>query len=154
MLFRSEWNNRIGQFIQRKVRVGDSWKGTQEYALPVGGEHITLFTTTKVGGQTACGRTQCLEIKITYNSDPDHIGKVLNRLIGESDSSVDKSAENTEDPSIEINGEGTRLVDPATLLVYEEDIKRTITMPITVLGDKKIFATITEHQQYNVDYDI
>jgi len=150
---KAKWYTRVGQFIERKVRLGDSWKGVEEYALPMGRDKVQLFTTTKVNDRVPCGGQDCLQILITYNSDPLNIQDVLDRLLGDPTEGFNEAEREQQVSSIKVNGQGTRLIDPKTMLIYEENILRTVQMPVIVIGQKKVLATITERQEYHVDYD-
>ena len=92
----AEWKARVGEFIGRTARVGDVWEQDVSFADPVKGER-SCRVRTEVSAVEACPAGSCVRITQTFYSSPadnSSLGAAIGTL--------------------------TRLVDPSTMLIYEE----------------------------------
>jgi len=147
----AEWNGRIGGFIGRTAKIGDVWTSTDEFPLPTG-EAITSYSATKFVEDVKCGSHDCISIQFWYNSDAG----ALQSLVGEMASDVADSAGAPQlAPEISgasIIGEGERIIDPATMLIYSEKVSRTMKMQIEAPGRGKVMVTSQEVREMSFDY--
>ena len=148
----AEWNGRIGGFIGRTAKIGDVWTSTDEFPLPTG-EAITSYSATKFVEDVKCGSNDCVRIQFWYNSDAG----ALQGLVGEMASDIAESAGAPQlAPEISgasIIGEGERIIDPATMLIYSEKASRTMKMQMEAPGRGKVMVTSQEMREMSFDYN-
>jgi len=146
----AEWNERIGDFIGKMIRLGDSWAGVDSFPLP-NGETIAYYSLTRFPEQVKCGNRDCLRLQFDYNSDASALSKLVNRdlakLLGQPAESLPPTSS-----AAKISGFGERLVDPHTMLIYSETVERTLTAKTTMPGQGDVDMTQTERREYKYDY--
>lgn len=100
----AEWNARTGEFIGKTVKVGDSWEQDVVYSIPDRGTtHITVKSRSK--GLESCGSGSCVRIEQTF-SLPSTAGSAAPL----------------------VDGTLARLVDPRTMLIYDETSETNMRM--------------------------
>ena len=147
----SEWNGRIGDFAGAQISVGDVFTGVSEFPLP-GDESVTYYTVTKFEEIVPCGNRNCIKISFYYNSNPETLEEYVGDAIEDIARSAGKADGNFSLSKVEITGEGERLMDPATMLIYSELIKRNVRMEMEVPGQGKVPVTQIEERQYIFEY--
>jgi hypothetical protein len=147
----TEWDARISSFVGQTVKMGDLWTSTDELALPTG-QSVVYHTATKFVEKVKCGTHDCVRIQFWYNSDAGalqaFVGKVLNDFADSAGTPQVK-----EISGAEIVGEGERIIDPTTMLIYAESISRTVTMQMDVPGKGKVTVTGRETREIIFDYN-
>lgn len=93
----AEWNARIGDFIGKSVKIGDSWQQEMSYPLPEGGS-AGFTVKTEFAALERCGEGSCVRIRQSFASSP---------------------ATSPGAPLME--GTLSRLIDPRTMLIHEEN---------------------------------
>lgn len=92
----AEWNARIGEFVGKAVKIGDSWEQDVVYSTPDRGtSNFTVKSRSK--GPEPCGSGSCVRIEQTF-SLPSSAGSAAPL----------------------VDGILSRLVDPRTMLIYDE----------------------------------
>lgn len=148
----AEWHGRIGDFIGKTLKAGEAWAGEYEFPLPTGGM-VHYYSVGRVKEVVPCGsaRKECLKIEFKYNSDAKAVGEMMGTVLrtasGEAPLDVDTSVTQPQ-----IDGEGTRLIDPSTMLIYEETVVRTITMNMTLPNGSVLPTKMTETKEYTYQY--
>lgn len=92
----SEWKARVGEFIGKAVKIGDIWQQETSYALPDGGG-ARLTIKTEFEAMEPCGAGNCVRIRQTFYPVPRN---------------------GSSAPGV--GGSLSRLVDPRTMLIYDE----------------------------------
>jgi hypothetical protein len=131
----AEWNERIGELSGRTVSIGESIDGEESFTLP-SGEPIALRTRTTFRRFERCGRTRCVRIERQFGSNEDALaGKV-------------GPAEATP----RVSGSLRRLTDPQTMLVYAEDLSRSVEAEVKGPDDSLVRVSIRETRRYAFEY--
>jgi len=148
---KADWNGRIGSFVGKKFRLGDVWQSTDSFDLP-SGETVIFYSAIRFAEQTSFEGHDCIRIKFANNSSDkalkDFIGKVSNSV----SESLDVPYEKQEMPYLTISGEGERLIDPATMLIYSETMERIVTTSMETPEKERVKFTTKEKKEYRFDY--
>lgn len=147
----AEWNGRIGDFAGAQVSIGDVFTSVSEFPLPTG-ESVKYYTATKIEEKAHCGNHNCVKIAFSYNSNPEALKEFVGDAIQDIAQSAGKSDVNFSLSQVEITGEGERLIDPTTMLIYSELIKRNMQMEMEVPGQGKLPTTQIEERKYIFEY--
>ncbi|MDH4099251.1 MAG: hypothetical protein OEV28_01595 [Nitrospirota bacterium] len=92
----AEWRARVGELIGKTVKIGDMWQQETSYVLPDGGGAV-LTIKTQFEAMEPCGAGSCVRIRQTFSPVPQN-GAVATGA----------------------SGSLSRLVDPRTMLIYDE----------------------------------
>jgi hypothetical protein len=148
----AEWNGRIGNFVGHSINLGETWTAAEEFPLP-GGEPMTFYSITHFAEEAPCGEGTCVRIEFNYNTDPvalqQSFGKPLEELL-QAVGAGDHQVEMTEGSIV---GGGERLIDPSTMMIYEETLSRTIKMRVRIPGQAARWTTLEEKKEYRLRSD-
>lgn len=97
------WDARHMDLCGRSMRIGESVEGRAEYRLP-DGSMLEYTVRTLLAGWQDCPAGRCVRVEQSHHSAPAGEGAQL-------------------------SGHVLRVLDPATMLIYEEDQQRTLTLP-------------------------
>lgn len=149
----AEWKGRFGDFAGAEVEVGDSLAGSMPYQIP-NGLTINYNMETKISAIEPCGKTRCVRIDQVYDSRADELARTSGEMVGNIVKAIDAEApaSNPESNSASIRGNVTRLIDPDTMLIYEEESTRVIDMTLDVLGMGPTPVKVTETRVYEFQY--
>jgi hypothetical protein len=144
---RAEWQARVGNYLGRSATPGSAWLATDSYLLP-NGELVEHYTAIKVvSAETAAGR-QCVRVEYRLGRDPEDFAGFLGE--GYSAAVAGKQA---LPGTVTVSGEGYRLLDPATLLCYGEEVSRAfgnVIMAVQGVGEMPI--TVRQKKSYRYEY--
>ncbi len=147
----AEWNGRIGFFVGLSPHIGQVISGDTPYTLP-NGETIHYTVRTSFPRMEPCRGGSCVRIEIRYDSDTAALDKLVP---GDAKDAAAAGAAQSVIPSFtggSISGGASRLVDPQTMLIYEEHSQRTITMNVTLPGGATVPAMQRETRQHSFTY--
>jgi hypothetical protein len=130
-----EWNERIGKLSGRTVSIGESIDGEESYTLP-SGEAIALRTRTTFRRFERCGRARCVRIERQFGSNEDAL--------------AGKPGPPGATPRV--SGSLRRLIDPQTMLVYAEDLSRSVEAEVKGPDDALVRVSIRETRRYTFEY--
>lgn len=149
----AEWNGRYGDYLGVEVNVGDTFSATVPFQLP-NGAAIEYDVETSIAALEPCGASTCVRIQQVYDSDARNAAKMSADMVNDL---AQKAAPNaptvtSDDNSASISGNISRLIDPNTMLIYGEQLTRTITMAIAIDGAGSNRAVMTENRNYEYQY--
>jgi len=147
----AEWEGRIGLFIGLTVNIGDTWTDTTDFVLP-NGETIIFYNTTIIDELVEFNGKNCVRIKFQYTSDPENLSSVVKEVVEGVMSAVSDTAVKLDVSTNEIIGEGERIIDPSTMLIQWETIKRTIKMIMSIPGEGEVSIVTHEERIYTFEY--
>ncbi|MBZ0165356.1 MAG: hypothetical protein K8I00_01025 [Candidatus Omnitrophica bacterium] len=148
----TEYNGRIGDFIGKTFEIGDVWSTESEFTLP-DGTTIDYLSVIRFKSMEPCGQTRCVRVEYVYDADPATLKNFVQDIYDELDPAVKQNLEKLTVTETRINGSGTRLIDPATMLIYDEELNRTISVPMALPEQGKIPVVMTETRVYQFDYE-
>ncbi|MBN1906570.1 MAG: hypothetical protein JW927_15900 [Deltaproteobacteria bacterium] len=135
----SEWKNRVGDFLGKKFSIGDTWEHDASYILP-NGDKISYRVKTLFKEKVQQNSVTCVLIEQTYDSAGDGL------------TVKDDKHPELDQESASINGMVTRIIDPATMRIYKEEVKREIHMSTEMPITGKIPEEIVETRTYDYEY--
>ncbi len=151
---RSEWNGRIGIYINTSFSIGDVWEEDAPIKLQNGAD-VVYKVKTRFKELTQVNNTTCVVIEQTYDSTGEGLADWANEVAD----SVSKEADKKEDTDLKaskggssIKGNLTRVIDPATMNIYKEEGERIIRMEMEFPGMGKIPVVISETRSYEYEY--
>jgi hypothetical protein len=149
----AEWNGRVGDFLGETVRLGESRTGTSSFPLPTGGA-VEFDVTTAFAERVPCPAGSCVRIRFAYGGDAAELARAMEKITGEviEDAGGPKEAAPHVD-EVSVEGSGERVVDPATMLIYSETIRRTIRAAIEQPGMGSVPSIRTEVREYTYSYE-
>lgn len=164
----AEWNGRIGDFAGAEVTIGETIEGETPFTLP-NGESMTYLSTTTFPGFRDCPAGSCVVIEIEYDSNAEALEALTVETVtdvvdavggidgGESDDPTSTDGNSTEPasgeaPASSIQGTVRRLIDPETMLIYEETVTRTIRMTMDIPGAGATPVVMNEDRIYRFRY--
>jgi hypothetical protein len=135
----TEWKNRVGDFLGKKFSIGDTWEHDTSYTLS-NGVKIKYKIKTLFKEMVQQNNVSCVLIEQTYDS-------ALQGSVEENGKRPEQDQE-----SASINGKVTRIIDPSTMRIYKEEMKRVIHMDMEMPVAGKIPVEIVETRTYEYDY--
>ncbi|GEM_PF-2828839 len=135
----TEWKNRVGYFLGKKFSIGDIWEHDASYSLP-NGEKISYSVKTHFREKVQQNDVACVLIEQTYDSS-------TKGSRGKDDKEPEKYQGNAS-----IKGKVSRIVDPATMRIYKEEVKREIDMSKEMPISGRIPVEIVETRTYDYEY--
>ncbi len=150
----TEWNGRIGNFINREFSIGDVWEFETPFTLP-NGVKLTYKVKTRFKETVQHKNIRCILIEQTYDSTNQDLSDLVNDVA----ESVSMEDEDKKDLSLKadkvsssIKGKVTRLIDPSTMNIYREEAERTILVEMDMPGFGLIPVKMIETRSYEYEY--
>ena len=149
----AEWNGRIGDYVGAEVQIGDSFVADAPYQLS-NGEIINYRVHTKIAAFTPCGNSKCIRIEQFYDSQADKLAKMTGEFVSDviETAAPEKNKADSESNTAVIKGTVTRVIDPDTMLIYEEESNRSIAMEIDIPGAGPVTVNTSETRKYEFEY--
>lgn len=131
---RAEWKGRVGDFVGRSAEIGDVWNVDAPFALP-DGPVLRYRGRISFAGRVACPAGSCVRIEFRYDSgappdggEPEPAGRPRVRRV---------------------RSRGYRVVDPATMVVYAEDVSRVVDA-IVRTGERAVPVATREEKHVTI----
>ncbi len=147
----ADWNARVAEFIGQTVKIGDIFTGEGKFPIP-NGETLTFFSAVKIADTTRRDGILCVKLKFKNSSVPDSLAAFIGASPSELSKYFDLNANKNLSEPISLDGEGERLVDPKTSLIYYEKSKRTINMASEIMGDEEKKIKTVEIKEFTYEY--
>lgn len=144
---RAEWRTRVENYLGHSAATGSGWLARDSYLLP-NGELVDYYTAVKVLGTETTGGRECVRVEYRLGRDP----KAFEDFLGESYAAA-VAGRQALASVVTVSGGGHRLLDPATLLCYGEELERTfgnLTMTMPEVG--AMLITVRQTKTYRYDY--
>jgi hypothetical protein len=148
---KSEWDGRVGRYVGRSAGAGDSWVTTDEFPLPDGGKAV-FHSATRFDAAPGSAQAPRLRMKFRYDTDAEALTRLTGKPIRNLPRKAGVSTNNSQISDVAIKGSGERLVDPTTMLIYEESATRTVTMKMEIPGQGRHNAVTEEKRVYRYNY--
>lgn len=148
---KAEWNARISDFAGQTVQLGEFFSGEGKFPLP-NGETVTFFSAVKVSDTVNVNGIQCVKIRFKNSSNPADLTKFLDKQLDELKTIYDFSANKEVDTKVLITGEGYRIIDPKTMLIYYEINNRSIDIIDSEIGAESREVSTIETKEYRYEY--
>lgn len=148
---KADWNARISNFAGQNVKIGDYFTGQGIFPIP-NGDKLTFFSAIKIADTVIINDRLYLKIKFKNSSNPNDLIDFLNISQNKLKELFDDEANKDISVKIKIYGEGYRIIDPKTMLIYYEINNRTTEIYENVIGDEYTKKTIIESKEYNYKY--
>lgn len=121
----AQWNSRIGDFIGREAVRNSVWVTEGVYPLP-GGTAANFFVVTLFDRVLEQDGRKLARLRFFLTADRDTIQTRVNDMARDVVKGVPRPRPLINPPGFAISGQGERLVDPATMIVYSEKSTREI----------------------------
>ena len=150
---KAEWNARYSDFADGTFKLGEVIDVQAPQRLP-NGETINYTIRTSFPSWEPCPAGSCIRLRQVYESDAAELAKLVEGVIGSvaSAASVPQTAPKLESGATRITGSLSRLIDPKTMLIYSEQVRRTISMRIQVPGQGLLPTVQEESRTYTYSY--
>lgn len=151
----SEYNGRIGDYLGKTVSKGEVWEYDVPFTLP-NGTNLTYRIKTHFLEMLSCDKSKCIKIEQVYASDAEGVADLASSVVKGVAESIKESSDDN-DPKFNkknasINGKVIRLIDPKTMLIYKEELERTIHMDMDLPGQGLVPIKLIEKRTYEIDY--
>jgi|SRR5579883_636570 len=132
------WRHRVAQLVGHPVPAAKAWVLDETLELPTPDrDKVTVHGILRASGTEPCDGRQCVRLDFVYDSDakalPPESGPLeplpwlRKRPIAPS-------------PSVTVSGAGTRVIDPATMLIWSETEERTMRAPTGTGLEKLVYS--------------
>lgn len=150
---KAEWNARYSDFADGTFKLGDVIDVQAPQRLP-NGETISYTIRTSFPSWEPCPAGTCIRLRQIYESDAAELAKLVEGVVGSvaSAASASQIAPKVEKGATRITGSLSRLIDPKTMLIYSEQVKRTISMRVQVPGQGVLPTVQEESRTYTYAY--
>lgn len=150
---KAEWNARYSDFADGTFKIGDVIDVQAPQRLP-NGETINYTIRTSFPSWELCPAGMCVRITQIYESDAAELAKLLDGVVGNvaSAASASQMAPKVEGGATRITGSLSRLIDPKTMLIYSEQVRRVISMRIQVPEQGTLPTVQEESRNYTYNY--
>ncbi|WP_319586169.1 hypothetical protein [uncultured Desulfobulbus sp.] len=146
----SDWNNRIVGFTGKTVNAGDIWKSQQEIGSSFGNVNVTM--KTYFGNPVIANKHNCLKIGFAYVGDKNSIKQLMTKIMETISKTIPAGYPAPQVINATISGKGSRIIDPSTMLIYSDEVSRTMTMTLRIAGMGDMPTTFSESKIYRYDY--
>lgn len=147
----AEWNARYAEFAGGKFRIGEVIDADAPQTLPTG-ETLRYTVRTSFPRWESCPAGRCVRIEQIYESDATALAQTAARLTGQLMAGTSQPAP-AAPAAAQISGSLTRLIDPQTMLIYTEQVRRTLTMRVQ-LPDRGLVPMVQEESRtYTYTYE-
>jgi hypothetical protein len=144
------WNSRIGNYVNKSVSIGDYWIGIDSTMIAPN-TYIKFYSVSKFNKIVQLNEKKCVEILLYENSDLNKISNLLKAK--KSDLKKRPNLLNDLDSGNgEVSGDGMRVIDPSTMLIYAEKTHRQIKAKIRIGADEGTKYDLIEDAEYNYKY--
>jgi len=150
---KAEWNARISEFSGNTFQMGDMLSAQGKFPLP-NGEILTYFSIIQISNFVDFGGKRCVKIKYKNSSQPEDLAEFMGYSVEEVKEIFDFDANSDLTTYIQMSGEGERIIDPETMLIYYEKSTRKIDMKDQEMGDESKMITTIENKEYKYDYEL
>jgi len=147
----SEWKGRVGYFLGKEFSIGDTWEYDTDYTLP-NGVKISYKVKTHFKEKVLQNNVTCVLVEQTFDSTGEGIKDLFNSAVKPGSKDGDGKSPNLNQDSASIKGKVTRVIDPTTMKIYKEEVKRIIHMDVEMPGGGKIPVELIETRNYEYDY--
>jgi len=151
---KAEWNSRYSDFANGTFSIGDIIDVKVPYQLP-NGTAIEYVIRTSFPRWEACPAGSCVRIEMIYESDAAALQSLVKDVVANVSSAAGVALpKQSFQPvlSSRITGSASRLIDPKTMLIYAEQVSRTISMPVDIPGQGRVPTIQREERTYKYTY--
>lgn len=150
---KAEWNARYSDFADGTFKIGDVVDVQAPQRLP-NGETIIYTIRTSIQNWEPCPAGTCIRLTQLYESDAAELARLVEGVVGRlaSAASASQPAPNIEQAAPRITGSLSRLIDPKTMLIYSEQVRRIISMRVQVPGQGAVPTVQEEFRTYTYTY--
>ena len=147
---KAEWNARYAEFAGGKFRLGEVIDTEAPQALPTG-ETLRYTVRTSFPRWESCPAGRCVRIEQVYESDAAALTQMAARVTGQLLTGTPQPA--PVPTTARISGSLSRLIDPKTMLIYSEQVRRNLTMRVQ-LPDRGLVPMVDEEvRTYTYSYE-
>ncbi|HUU55631.1 MAG TPA: hypothetical protein VMY87_11995 [Armatimonadota bacterium] len=143
----ADWDRRVLNFVGRPAGVGEVWVAREKFPVP-SGEVVGFYSAMRVAKQEQVGGRDCVRVEYSYSRDP----RALRDFLGDAGEAALAGRERFPGSS-EVSGKGYRLLDPATLLCYGEELEREVKTTLTTPEGESFPVTIRQTKSYRYEYE-
>lgn len=147
----ADWMSRVGTLAGRKFTGTAPVYGTAEYILPYGGA-LPYFTASQVLYPEECPSRRCVRVLTVFDSDKANVDALLDAALSGNSGAAAARPLSLNDPQPAIRGSNFRLIDPTTMLVYEELNLSTIRSLHQPAGQSRRQMLTGERREYRYVY--
>lgn len=148
---KAEWNARYAEFAGGKFRIGEVIDTEAPQALPTG-ETLRYAVRTSFPRWESCPAGHCVRVEQIYESDASALAQLATRVTGQIMAEAAQPAP-AATASARLSGSLSRLIDPQTMLIYSEQVRRTLTMRVP-LPDQGLVPMVQEEvRTYTYSYE-
>lgn len=150
----AEWQGRVGYLVGQEFEIGAGYVSESEFPLP-NGRTVPFFTKLKAAEFVTVAGKRCVRIEFQYNSNPQAFAGFASEVMEGVSKLADPSDQtkmSVKQTYVSISGEGSRVIDPATMFIYSEKTSRTIKMTMAVPQKGEVPMVMTETRQYKYQY--
>lgn len=151
---KAEWNARYADFSGGTFKVGDVLEVQAPQRLP-NGETIHYTIRTRFPGWEPCPAGTCIRVVQVYESDAAALAALTEGVVGNvaRAASAPQMAPRVERSGARITGSLSRLIDPKTMLIHSEQVKRTISLQVQAPGQAPMPTVQEESRTYTYRYE-
>ena len=149
-----EWHDEFTRFCGKTVKIGDTWHDASPAQLPYVG-NISLHRAITFADRVTMNGHNCVRLKYLITTDPAEIKAAIKKTAANMKklaAAYHKTAPQTAMQDISVHQERTRIIDPATMLVYAESYAETQTMSVNQPKGKKAIAVTEEKRETVYEY--
>jgi hypothetical protein len=150
----AEWNARYADWADGEFAIGQVIDVKAPQPLP-NGETLTYTIRTTIAGWEPCPAGQCVRLEQIYESDAAALANIANGVMQRVTAATPAAAGLVvpSNKGARVSGSLTRLIDPKTMLIYSEQVRRIISMNLQVAGKGLVPTTQEEVRTYAYVYE-
>lgn len=131
----AEWSGRITDFVGRELRVGEAYHWPAAFTLQ-NGEVVEYQVRTAIAELVPCATNPCARLVQTYDSDAAAAGELAGEVAEGAAASIGADVTAAELRGTRVSGSISRLIDPETMLIYDEILDRTLEATMVQEGEQ------------------
>ncbi len=142
----ADWEDRFGRYLGHPAVVGQSWLATETF--PLDPTPVDYYVAVKVVAAERVAGKDCLRVDYRLSRDPADFKAFL------VDAYEEVVGDRSRLPGADtVSGDGSRLLDPSTLMSYGGRTERIIKTTFTVPGRGDLLFEIRHAKRYEYAYE-
>lgn len=152
---KAEWNARYADFADADFTMGEVIDVEAPQQLP-NGQTMTYTVRTRFAGWEACPAGRCVRIEQVYESDAAELAKMAQGVatrVADAASMPSVATGASSAAPARVTGSLVRSIDPKTMLIYAEEVRRVMSMKLQLPGLGLLPVVQEEVRVYAYRYD-
>ncbi len=149
---KDDWLDRVTAYTGKTAKIGELWKSQEK--MPAYSGNLTVNMRTRFVERVSKGGHDCVLLRFHYATDPNAVKAEIKDAFNDvmTMMNLPSSIKLPKIVAAELSGDGERVIDPETMLVYSETQTLSFTMVMDIPGMGRKGYTTDSKEDYSYEY--